>query len=78
MEKDRKMAKKEKKEKALVEKQRKQLADLSEEEAMMNDEVREKVVKFKGPVLEDSNSEDESVDYDEGIKEKYLQKNPKK
>lgn len=47
MEKDRKMAKSEKKQKALVEKQRKQLIDLSEEEAMMNDDVRKPLVTFQ-------------------------------
>lgn len=47
MEVDRKVAKREKKAKALIEKQRKQLIDVSEEEAMMNDDIREKVVKFK-------------------------------
>ena len=63
MEKDRKMAKREKKEKALIEKQRKQLADLSDEEAMMNDDVRQKLVKFK----DDEESDDDDMRVDENF-----------
>ncbi len=55
MEKDKKMAKKEKKTQALIEKQRKQAIDLSEDEAMLNDDVMEQNDPFED--LEESEPE---------------------
>ena len=78
MEKDKKLAKKEKKRKALLEQQRQKKEDQSEDEALDNDDIREKRVKFiDNDAEEDSSENDDDLDDDsESEQENGLFVNP--
>lgn len=77
MEKDKKLAKKEKKRKALMEQQRAKREDESENEALDNDDVREKKVKFSNiPELDEDTSENDDDLLEESDNEGALFINP--
>ena len=72
MDKDRRMAKREKKQMALLEQQRLKKADLSEEDDLNNDDIREKKVKFAQNVKVDESSDESDEDDSTGHKPLFI------